>query len=131
MRAYLDTCMCVYLIERTPVFGRAVWEKLNLCHPVMCWTLLTRLECRVKPLQTGDTVLQQVYESFFARPDGLLLPLSREVFDLAAELRAHHRLKTPDALHLAAAIAGGCEEFWTNDHRLDAAAGSHLATITI
>ena len=43
------------------------------------------------------------------------------VFELAATLRARHDLKTPDALHLAAAIHHGCDELWTNDHRFDRA----------
>ena len=38
--------------------------------------------------------------------------------------RVQHGLKTPDALHLAAALHHGCTEFWTNDDRLRAAAGA-------
>jgi len=49
-----------------------------------------------------------------------ILPLGPEVYTLAAELRAHHRLRTPDALHAAAAIRHGCEEIWTGDRRLAA-----------
>ena len=44
-------------------------------------------------------------------------------YRLAAELRAHHRLKTPDALHLATAQSHGCTEIWTNDNRLNSTAG--------
>ena len=36
--------------------------------------------------------------------------LSRVVFDLATDLRARHRLKTPDALHQAAAIRTRCDD---------------------
>lgn len=31
-----------------------------------------------------------------------------------------------DALHLAAAITGGCDDFWTTDDRLQRAAENHL-----
>jgi predicted nucleic acid-binding protein len=34
-------------------------------------------------------------------------------------IRAHYGFKTPDAIHLAAAVVAGCEVFLTNDHRLD------------
>jgi predicted nucleic acid-binding protein len=43
-------------------------------------------------------------------------------FDRALELRAHHKIKTPDALHLATAMQHNCTEFWTNDDRLQQAA---------
>jgi predicted nucleic acid-binding protein len=33
-------------------------------------------------------------------------------------------------LHLAAAITAGCDEFWTNDHRLEQAAAGRLALVT-
>lgn len=38
------------------------------------------------------------------------------------ELRARHGLRTPDALHRAVAQLAGCDELWTNDNRLAAAA---------
>ncbi|WP_295455473.1 PIN domain-containing protein [uncultured Thiodictyon sp.] len=57
--------------------------------------------------------------------------LSRPVFDLATDLRARYRLKTADAMHLAAAIIYGCDEFWTNDRRLDQAAAGHIQTVSI
>jgi predicted nucleic acid-binding protein len=57
--------------------------------------------------------------------------IQNTTFDLATELRARHGLKVPDALHLAAAIEGGCDEFWTNDTRLDKAASGYLKTVAL
>ncbi|GHT89550.1 hypothetical protein AGMMS49545_00060 [Betaproteobacteria bacterium] len=131
MRAYLDSCMCMYFIERPADFGELVRGKLRAQRPRICWTALTRLECRVKPLTTQDDVLLEAYETFFARPDSLFLNIQNTTFELATELRARHRLKTADALHLAAAIEAGCEEFWTNDTRLDTAASGYLKTVTL
>jgi predicted nucleic acid-binding protein len=48
------------------------------------------------------------------------------VFSSALNLRIKHKIKTPDALHLATAIENGCTEFWANDNRLNEAA-KHLA----
>ncbi len=59
-------------------------------------------------------------------PNTTHVELTTAVFNLATELRASHRLRTPDALHLAAALSAGCSEFWTNDTRLAAMAGQHL-----
>lgn len=39
--------------------------------------------------------------------------------DHATDIRAHYGFKTPDAIHLAAAVVSGCDVFLTNDHRLD------------
>jgi uncharacterized protein len=87
----------------------------------LCFTDLVRMECRVGALQLGDGQLLDRYERFF---DGLtFVPMNRAVFDRAAELRARHRIKTPDALHLSAALEYRCEEFWTNDDRLASVAG--------
>jgi predicted nucleic acid-binding protein len=77
---------------------------------------LVRLECRVLPLRNDDANLVRRFDIAFDAAE--FVPMPPEVFDLAAELRARNRIKTPDALHLAAAIHNGCDEFWTNDDRL-------------
>jgi predicted nucleic acid-binding protein len=92
---------------------------------------LTRFECRVKPLAQGNQALLTRFETFFARDDITRIELSAMVFDLATRLRAQHRLKTPDALHLAAAIEAGCDEFWTHDDRLNKAARGYLDTVIL
>lgn len=79
---------------------------------------LSRLECRVKPIRMGDAAVLAVYDGFFARPDVTKVPINTAVFDRATTIRAIHRYSLPDSLHLAAAIAGGCGRFLTNDHRL-------------
>ena len=38
--------------------------------------------------------------------------------DRATEFRARHGVKTSDAIHLAAAVASGCDVFLANDRRL-------------
>jgi predicted nucleic acid-binding protein len=40
------------------------------------------------------------------------------VIDLATEIRANFGFTTPDAIHLAAAMVTKCDEFLTNDQRL-------------
>ena len=58
-----------------------------------------------------------------------LVPLDPPVFRRAARLRASHGLKTPDALHLATALEGGCEALWTNDDHLHRAAGDFVRVV--
>ena len=59
------------------------------------------------------------YTRFFALPDVQVVPLTAAVCDKATEVRATYNFKTPDALHLAAAIIHGCDAFLTNDLRLN------------
>ncbi|MDD9348084.1 PIN domain-containing protein [Mumia sp.] len=46
-----------------------------------------------------------------------LLPVTQDVAVVAAALKLRHRLKTPDALHLATAITAGADQFVTINRR--------------
>lgn len=54
-------------------------------------------------------------DEFFALESVDVLLLDREGYELATRLQAEFHLKTPDALHAAAAIQHRCGQFWTND----------------
>lgn len=131
MRVYFDSCILIYRIEQREPWARSIGLRLAQLDAATTTTVtseLTRLECRVKPLALGRTDVLRDYEAFFDQPNLEWQPLDRPVFDLAAQLRAVHGLKTPDALHLAAALTASCDEFWTNDHRLDVAAAAAAAS---
>ena len=134
MRVYLDSCMTIYLIEGAAEMRERVGARLlgdAGARPTIAFTDLSRLECRVKPLATGNAATLLDYDAFFATPGYLRLNLDGSVFDLATELRARHRLTTPDALHLAAAIVAGCDEFWSNDDRLRHAAEARMRVVSM
>lgn len=58
------------------------------------------------------------FQEWFKKAE--VISLDKEIFHQAAQLRADFTgLKTPDALHLATAVYHNCDEFWTNDNRLD------------
>jgi len=80
---------------------------------------LTRMECRVKPLRDGNADLLKDDDEFFQNAVAEIIPLTRGVIDRATEIRAQCGFKTPDAIHLAAAVVSGGDAFLTNDHRLD------------
>lgn len=121
---YLDSCIVIYLIEGSDAY-RQTCEQMFAAHADaetrFGLTELTRMECRVLPLRQGQQDVLELYEDFFHLPEINRLELNIAVFELATELRARHNVKTADALHLAAAIHYGCNEFWTNDLRLEAA----------
>jgi predicted nucleic acid-binding protein len=133
-RAYLDACVAIYYVERSPEYFSRIEAALFPAAGESVLSVisdLTRLECRVLPLRTGDQSLLSRYDAFFALGEVGRAELDRSVFDLATALRAAHNLKTPDALHLAAAIRAGCAEFWTNDRRLEQAAEGRLKVVSI
>lgn len=117
MKLYLDSCILIYLVDGPDPFSQAVATAMRGASGAMfCISDLVRLECLVHPIRHGDEEKRRVFEAQFQKMT--CLPLSPSAYDLAAELRAQHRIKTPDALHAAAAILHGCDEFWTNDRRL-------------
>jgi uncharacterized protein len=128
-RVYLDSCVVIYLIQGPESLSRAVRNALQTDEDDpqgLCISDLTRLECRVWPIKQGDEGLLAQFDRFFSSQGVEWLAIQTETFDLATELRARHGTKTPDALHLATAILAGCHEFWTNDHRLTAAAAGRI-----
>jgi predicted nucleic acid-binding protein len=88
---------------------------------------LVRLETRLLPIRQQNTLSLQSFNRFFTLCE--IIDLNRAVFERATTLRAEQNLKTPDALHLAAAIEAKCDEFWTNDKHLVKAAGEHLRVL--
>lgn len=132
MKAYLDACIVIYYVQRHPCHGERISRTLlpeAPDRPQLAVTDLTRLECRVFPLRRQDMRLLDEFDRFFDLPTISKIPIDTAVFDLATELRAQHGLKTPDALHLAAAIHAGCDEFWTNDDRLAKAAAGRVTVV--
>ena len=119
MRLYLDTVIVIYDVESHPVFAPLVRGRLGSGVNEFFVSEVTRMECLVHPLRLGDAARARAFESYFQQLCDFV-PISRAVAEQSAALRAKYQwLKTPDALHLAAAIVAGCDAFLTNDHRLD------------
>jgi predicted nucleic acid-binding protein len=126
MKIYLDACILIYLVEGPVTNQAAILQAMTAAaSPDFCISDLVRLECLVGPLRRTQASIVAHYEQAFTMLN--VLPCLPAAFDCAAELRAHHGLKTPDALHAGAAITHRCDELWTNDHRL-ASIRSRIAT---
>ncbi len=77
---------------------------------------LVVLETLVKPLREGDTIVEMLFRALFDAKEVRLIPTTRPLWEEAARLRAETGLKTPDALHAAAALHAECTLFVTNDN---------------
>ncbi|WP_161595528.1 type II toxin-antitoxin system VapC family toxin [Tepidimonas charontis] len=132
-RVYLDACIVIYYVQQHPRYVDGITRAMlpaKSPKPQLVVSDLTRLECRVFPMRRHDDRLLAEYDAFFTLPAVRHMLMDTAVFDLATRLRAQHNLKTPDALHLAAAIHAGCQEFWTNDDRLAQAAAGHITLVS-
>jgi len=118
---YCDSVIIIYYLDANDAYHQKADIRLTAIRSAgdeIAFSDLSRLECRVKPIQPSDAQRLAIFDAFFALPDIRKAPLTAAVFDRATELRARFALKTPDAIHLAAAIDAGCGLFLTHDHRL-------------
>jgi predicted nucleic acid-binding protein len=121
MLIYLDSVLCIYAVEGAPTFqarARARLTAMRVAGDQPAISDLTWLECRVKPIRLGDATALADMEAFLTAADVVRVPMPTAVYERACRIRAIRNYKLADALHLAAAVEGGCGLFITNDHRL-------------
>ena len=118
----LDSSIFIYFIEEHPLFlpvVEPVFASIAARDVAAVTSSLTLLEVLVRPLRANLRELATEYEQILTRSSEItLIPLDLAVLRLAARLRATRGLKTPDALHLAAALESGSSVFLTNDDRI-------------
>lgn len=121
MLIYCDSAVLIYWLDHVgplQLRAEARIDALQRAGDQMAISDLTRLECRVGPLKRQDAAALREFDDFFNQPGIMRVPLAPAVFDRATQLRADWSFKTPDALHVAAAIEASCDRFLTNDARV-------------
>jgi predicted nucleic acid-binding protein len=114
-RIYLDASPVIYLVQQVVPFWPTVRTRLSAGGVVCVSSDLTRMVCLVLPLRNGDTRLVADFDTFFSADVAEMVSFTPAVFRRAAEIRAQFNFRTPDALHLAAAVEVTCDRFLTND----------------
>jgi predicted nucleic acid-binding protein len=70
VRLYLDANTIIYAIESSPPFRDMVIARIlqveSAADGIIITSLLSKLECRVKPLRESATAILAQYEGFFA-----------------------------------------------------------------
>ena len=122
---YLDTCMVIGLIEGD--VEQRIALKHYLSDEAIYSSELVRLEARLLAVREKKQAQLALYDGLFSACE--FVALNRSVFDLATVLRAENNLKTPDALHLAAAMESRCHEFCTNDKHLLKISTQHIKVV--
>lgn len=129
----VDSAIFIYFIEEHPAY-------LHLIRPLfasaaegmkeLVTSAITLLEVLVVPYRAGDTALAERYEALLSHSQGLrLVPLDHVQMHAAARIRAALRLRTPDALQVAAAVTSRCSAFLTNDRGVRAVPGTHVVQL--
>ncbi len=133
---FLDASAIIYLLEGDRTVQTAVRDTLDTLRPAtgetptLAVSALSRLECRVRPLRDGDEALIDRYDAFFADPGLMVIALDTAVLDCAAELRARHRLRTPDAIQAASLLVADADgAFVTGDTDFTAVPGLQVHTV--
>ena len=132
-RIYFDSNIFIYAFEGLTPFGTVARRALAFLdngeiHGVT--SELTLAECLVKPLERNVQTAVAAYEECLQSDDTLsVVPITREILVAAAGIRAHHRLRLPDAIHAATAIALHCDRFLTNDDAFSKVSGLRVMKI--
>lgn len=115
----LDSCVFVYQLEENLKY-------LPLTDFIFSWLQRPESSAIASTIAMTELLVQPYRDQDASRVDrcfGLLsrfpnltwTPPSMEIADVAASLRAEHRLKTPDAIMAATAIVSGAKALITND----------------
>lgn len=118
-RIALDTSIFIYHLESNPKY-------LRYTDPIFSWlerpqskaitSTITMTELLVLPYRDDDEQrANDFYGLLSTYPNLDWIAPNLEIADLAARIRALHRLRTPDALQAATAAQGRATGFITND----------------
>lgn len=129
----VDTAAFIYFIEQHPAYVEMLRPMYALAESggiELVTSAVTLLEVLVVPYRAGDSALASRYEALLTRGRGLtLVDVDAGQLRLAAQLRARHGVRTPDALQLAAALTRRCSTFVTNDRRLPTLPGVRVVQL--
>lgn len=117
-RLSADTSVLIYHFEDVPPYSaltEALFVALGRGEAELILSTLCLTEFLVKPWEKGERRAKEALALLLGIPNARFLAPDVEVAAEAARLRARYGLRTPDALLLATAMAGGATAFLTND----------------
>ena len=115
----VDTAPFIYFIERkAPYINslRPLFHDVDQGNIQVVTSVVTVIEVLVHPLRNGDDALaRQYYDILLSSPHVTTAQVTFGIAELAAQLRADHGIKTPDAIQLATALSHRADCLITND----------------
>jgi len=119
-RIFWDTNLFIYLFEGCGDVAKRVAllrQRMRERGDELCTSTLTFGEVLVKPVEEGDSKLQQEYADVL-RSQATLIDFDWEAAQLYAKVRKDRTIKAPDAIQLACAAKARADLSITNDDRL-------------
>jgi len=118
----LDTNVLIYHVQDHPRYGKwcaKLFARIERGQVSAVTSTVSMLEVLVQPYRLENhPLVQKFYALLSTYPKLSWVPVSLEVADQAAELRASYNLSTPDAIQLATAIGFQATGFIGNDKGL-------------
>ena len=116
---FIDANILIYSVERFPAYYAhlsPLWRAVRTRQIAVHASALMIPETLPIPLRQRNAIVLTAYRRLFRSRRLTLHPVTDPVLHRAAELRAAHNLRTPDAIHAATALlAPRCDLFLTND----------------
>jgi predicted nucleic acid-binding protein len=119
---FLDTAPLIYFIEKNVRYYdivKPVISQIDALETQGITSTITLLEVLVHPLRHGNKTLANTYRTILLSSRGFqTYEISHAISEKAAQIRAKHALRTPDAIQLATATLHKTDYFLTNDPAL-------------
>ena len=115
-RVLVDTAPIIYVLESHPVWS-VRFEPLFALHEqgriALAVTTVTLAELLTGPFAAGEESLARRYRAVLE--SWQVVDLTADIAEQAARLRGRYKLKLPDAVQLASALAINADAFVTHD----------------
>ena len=126
----LDTSPLIFFLEKHDVYAKVVrpfFQAVDHGEIHVVTSIVTLLEVLVHPIRQGDESLAHQYNDILLTSSNIsTVPVTPAIAQIAAEFRAEHGLKVPDAIQLAAAVTHHATAFLTNDRDFPALQGLEI-----
>lgn len=112
----VDSAPIIYVLEGHPTLGPVftpLFERQARGELALAVSTITLAEVLAGPLAAGEEVLARRYRDVLG--SWQVVDLTASIAESAARLRAAHRLKLPDAVQAASALAIGADALVTHD----------------
>ena len=118
-KVYFDTNIIIYLVEGFLPYQKTLdnIQALLESDEIKAYSSeLSLCETLIKPFQVGSTKGVSLFCSFLQESACFeLFPIDKNILIQSSYIAADKNMKIPDAIHVATAMASGCEIFLTND----------------
>ena len=119
---FLGSAPVIYLVEQNPNYFalmEPVFSRVDDGDLIVVTSPITLAECLYYPYKNNDNKLVLAFTRRIATGHNVrLAPITADIGDHSAQLRARYNLGFADAFQVATAITADCDIFLTNDKQL-------------